>query len=126
MLPRISIVDDINVNSVGVASTLQIGDSEAMVPRSRAFALQREHPIYFGNEGSFSAFPIFSRPIPRPVINENVHMEIINESPVIKVKDVNILSVSAASIVQTGSTKWIDSEARIKHIRHFLSPPEEL
>jgi len=117
---RISITNSIKINSILFSSIFQIGDINILTPRTSVLAVQREVPIFLGNEGNFAKFPLFSRPIPKPKINEPVPMHVINHSPVIKVNRIKINSISASSIVQIGSTNRIDSEARVKHIRQIL------
>jgi spore germination protein PE len=119
-MQRISSVKTINIKSVSFASTFLIGDSVEITPVSRALAVQREALIYYGNEGDLSQFPIFSQPIPKPSITEQISLYRENQRPTINVDHVKVLGVSNSSVFQVGSTKHIDAEARIKHIRQLL------
>jgi spore germination protein PE len=119
-MPRISAVNTIKVNSLTFSSTVLIGDSTEITPVSRALAVQREAQIFYENEGDFASFPIFSQPIPKPEITERITINRINQSPIIKVNHVKVLGISSSSVFQVGSTKIIDAEARVKHIRQLL------
>jgi spore germination protein PE len=117
---RKSVVKNINIHAVTLSSIFQVGDNLVVKPRSRAIAVQREIPIFLGNEGGFSNYPLFSRPIPQPVITEDVRMTVMNKSPLIKVEQIEILSIAASSVFQVGSNQRIDTEARVKHFRQLL------
>jgi spore germination protein PE len=119
-MSRISCVKTINVKAVSFASTFLIGDSTEIIPVSKALAVQREALIFLDNEGDYSQFPIFSQPIPKQQITEQITVNRINHSPFINVGHIKILGVSSSSVFQVGSTKMIDAEARIKHIRQLL------
>ena len=119
---RTSIVKNINISAIDFSSVFQVGDSYYVKPRSMVLAVQREISVFNGNEGHFN-FPIFSKPIPKPIINENVKMNIINKKPVIKVNNINIIGVSTSGIFQVGSTPYIDTENRTKHIRQLIEKP---
>lgn len=121
-MARVSAVQNVVVREVGFASILLAGDCVNVQPRSKALAVQRQSSIYYGNEGSFQQFPIFSKPIPLPVIDENVHFTVNNLNPLIHVKNVDIVSISSSSVLQIGSNRTIDAENRTKHIRQLISP----
>lgn len=117
---RWSVVRDMKVNSVVLSSILQVGDNEIIKPTSKALAVQRELPEFDENEGNFKEFPLFSREIPLPPIdNEAVDVSIDNTSSRIQVGCLNIYGVSSSSVLQVGANKKIQAEARIKHIRQF-------
>jgi spore germination protein PE len=120
MNARTSVVNQINIHAVTLSSTVQVGDNVVVKPRSRAIAVQREIPIFLGDEGGFSNYPLFSRPIPQPIVTEDVKMTVLNESPLIKVGQIEILSVAASSVFQVGTNQRIDAESRIKHFRQLL------
>lgn len=120
MLRRTSIVDQLKIDTVIIASVIEIGDSSYIQSFSRALAVQREKSEYFGNEGSFQ-HPVFYEPIPFQSIDTNFTMQTDQLHPVIKVHSIDINGVSAASIVHIGSSTHISMESRIKHIRHLMS-----
>lgn len=119
-MARISSVTNIDINSVGLASTLLIGDIVEITPRARDLAVQRQVAIFNGDEGDFGSYAMFSRPIPQPVIYEQVGMSVTNTNPYIKVRNVTVMSISAAAVMQVGSNCKVDSEARVINIRQLV------
>jgi spore germination protein PE len=126
MLKRTSCVDWLQLNSVGLSSVVEIGDSSVIQAFSRALALQREQELFSGHEGEFNNFPIFSSNSAIVPITQipNIHID-NTQSPKINVKNLNVNAVSSAAIVHIGSSKSIQMETRIKHIRHLLKLPED-
>ncbi|MGD6817720.1 spore germination protein GerPE [Metabacillus sp. 84] len=122
MYNRNSIVDAAYVNTLGLSSVFQIGDSREIVPKANVFAVQREAEIFYDNEGDFSRYEIFQIPIPRPVRTETVIPSYFHEKPFIRVKFVKLLAVSTSGVFQIGSTDLIDAEARVKHTRQLFRP----
>jgi len=120
MLQRTAVVNDVEINSVAIASVFQIGDSELIQSFSRAIAVQREAELFFGNEGNFAEFPIFSEPIPLPTISEKMNYIRQNNNPFLKVGRIDIIGVSSSAIVQLGNTRHVSLESRVKHIRQLL------
>ncbi|SHE09938.1 Probable spore germination protein gerPE [Chlamydia abortus] len=116
---RISMVGFMKVNLIKFSSIIQIGDSLCLTPEAKVLAVQRSQSSYYGDEGDFN-YPIFTNPIPSPLSEEEVEMQIIDESPYIKVEAIRILGLSVAAIVQIGSNHCIDAESRIKHIRQIV------
>ncbi|MGJ7919532.1 spore germination protein GerPE [Neobacillus sp. LXY-4] len=120
MLKRTSFVDSIKVDSVLFSSIIQLGDSTYIQGGNRAIAVQRQQEIFWGQEGNFRQFRVFSEPIPLPLITESFAMQIVNPPVVcIKVRNIDIIGVSSSSIVHVGNNKSIQMEARIKHIRQL-------
>ncbi|AST90545.1 spore germination protein GerPE [Sutcliffiella cohnii] len=122
---RISKVDDINIHALSFSSHLTIGDSAYINAKARALAVKREYPLFYGNEGNFLAFSLFTKPIPQPVITENVRMTVENPNSDIVVNTVNIKGISSSSVFQVGANKQIQADSRIKHIRQLLSSGEQ-
>jgi spore germination protein PE len=123
-MKRVSIVDNIHVLAMSSACIFHIGDNQVIRPRNHVFALQRKVAEFLGNEGNFDE-PLFTDPIPQPAVICDVTMSVDNLGSFIKVGRVKILGVSSSSIVQAGNTELIDSEARIKNIRQFVTEPGE-
>lgn len=119
---RISRVNEINLHSLSFSSYFHIGDSCYIDAKSRALAVKREFPKFYGNEGNFSDFPIFSLQYPMPRITENVNMSVLNPNPNICVNHITVKGVSSSSVLQVGSSQTICAEVRIKHIRQLLGP----
>jgi spore germination protein PE len=125
MLQRTSIVDVLKINSASFASTIQLGDSCQINGFSRALAVQRESDVFFGTEGNFSSYPVFSEPIPFRPITESISMNIQNPNPLIKVNTVNIIAMSSSAVFHLGNSENVSMEARVKHIRQLLPKEEE-
>ena len=125
MLQRTSCVDTLNLDIVAFASIIQLGDSCIVNGFSRALAVQREAEIFYGNEGNYSAYPVFSKPIPFLPIDEDITYMSHNLNPVIKVKKIGIVGISSASILHVGNSQNISMEVRVKHIRQLLPLKEE-
>jgi spore germination protein PE len=120
-MKRLSIVQLVHNEEIGLSSVLQIGDSREITARAKVLAVQRQYELFFGNEGNVN-YPIFTQPIRRFAIDTtSSQMNRLNESPVISVGTVRVLAVSTASVVQIGSTSIIDTEARVKHTRQLAS-----
>lgn len=117
---RISNVNEINVHTLIFSSHILIGDSCIIDARSKALAVKREYPLYYGNEGSFAEYPIFSLENPIPIVSEKVQMSVSNPNPNIHVNRIRVKGISSSSILQVGSTNTIFAEAKIKHIRQLL------
>ena len=125
MLQRTSSVDALNVKITSFASIIQLGDSCIINSYSRALAVQREVEIFYGNEGNFSSYRVFSEPIPLPAINENLSYISHHVNPIIKVNRIGIIGISSSSILHVGNSKDISMEVRVKHIRQLLPREEE-
>ncbi|MED0668214.1 spore germination protein GerPE [Bacillus badius] len=121
MFKRTSVVQDIRVITMLNSSILEVGDSAELNLRSRVLAVQREAEVFYGREGNFNEYPVFSRSLPIPQIEENVTVTRYNLSPFIRVKHVAITAISSSSVLHIGSTAAIDAECRIKNIRQLLN-----
>ncbi|MGD6792799.1 spore germination protein GerPE [Metabacillus indicus] len=121
---RLSIVNAAYIDSVGISSVFQVGDSVDIIPRVKVYAVQREEEIELGNEGDLRQYNIYSENLPRPLIYENVQTAFFHECPVIRVGGVKVTSISSSGVVQFGSTNTIDCESRVKHIRQLRSRSE--
>jgi len=120
MFVRTSIVDTLKLNTLSFSSIVEIGDSIYIQGFSRALAVQREKDIFFGNEGNFNVFPAFSKNPRFEAIDENFSMYQEQLNPIIKVNSIDIIGVSAASIIHIGSSKHISMESKVAHLRHLL------
>lgn len=121
MLQRTSVVNHIKVETLSFSSILEIGDSTFTQGFSRAIAVQREAEAFFGYEADFRSYSAFQIPIPFSPITENISMYSQQLKPITKVQNIDVIGVSASSILQIGSSKHISMEARVEHIRHLLS-----
>ncbi|MGO4499255.1 spore germination protein GerPE [Paenibacillus sp. 2RAB27] len=120
-MARLSIVGNIYLNSIVSSSTMHAGDNVYTALQNRVFAVQREVPIYYGNEGSFAAYPFFQRPFPIPQPPEPFTMCVDNLGSYITVRNIRILGVAASSLFQIGSNRVTTAETRIKNIRQFVT-----
>lgn len=119
-MKRFSIVRNVKIRTLLFSAIFQVGDNLVIAPKSRVFAVQREIPTFIGNEGNFFEFPIFSKPIPQPLVEEQIHVSTQNVQPYIQVDHLDVLGVSTAAVIQIGSNKVIVTENRTKHIRQLL------
>ncbi|NOV02911.1 spore germination protein GerPE [Paenibacillus planticolens] len=120
-MARLSIVGCVRVTSISSSSVMQVGDNVQSALETKVFAVQREVPIYFGNEGSFAAYPFFRRPFPVPQPPEPFTMCVDNLGSFIRVRDVRIVEVSSSCLFQIGSSRIIGAEARVINIRQFVT-----
>ncbi|MBD1380620.1 spore germination protein GerPE [Metabacillus arenae] len=120
MLNRLSAVDQISVNSVGLSSIFQIGDSVRITPSLKVLAVQRESNLFFAREGNFKNDQAFFQELPIPLITENIQTGFFHDKPVIKVHSIKVMAVSSSSVFHVGSTDRIQTESRIRHIRQLL------
>jgi spore germination protein PE len=125
MLQRSSVVNAMKVTSASFASTIQLGDSRIINGFSRALAVQREADMFYGKEGNFSNYPLFSEPIPLLPITERLTITTHNPLPIIKVNTISILAMSSSAILHAGNSDTVSLEARVKHIRQLFHTEDE-
>lgn len=118
---RLSIVGNVYIHDIGSSSIMHVGDNVNTALKIRVFAVQREVPFYYGNEGSFQAYPFYQRPFPIPQPPEPFTMCVDNLGSFIRVQNIHILGVSSSSMLQIGSNRITSAEARIKNIRQFVT-----
>ncbi len=121
-MPRVSVVNQVKVLDVGLDSIMIVGDLVEFKPVSYALAVQRQGADFFGKEGHFPDFAIFRRPIPVPLVTEQVNVMTYNEGSHIFVNRIYVLGTAACALIQIGSQKRMDAVAKIKHIRKILRP----
>lgn len=119
MISRFSNVTTAYVNSMGLSSVFQIGDSMQVKPSVKVLAEQREEERYYGTEGDLSQYPIYEEEIPQPIFYEQLTTNFFHENPSINVHTINIIALSSSAVFHIGSTKDIVCETRTKHIRHY-------
>ncbi|TXK74828.1 spore germination protein GerPE [Paenibacillus sp. N3.4] len=118
---RLSIVGAVYINDVSSSSFVHVGDHATTILQSRAFAVQREVPFFYGNEGSFSYYPFYQRPFPIPQPHEPFTMCVDNLGSFIRVGGIRILGISSSSGLQIGCNRITAAETRIKDIRQFVT-----
>ena len=121
---RTSIVNSVKNNTLLLGSTIEIGDTKYVEPNAEVFAIQREYPIFYGNEGSYDVYATFRIPILKTNIYEKISATHFHEDPFIKVNRLNIVGISTGAYVQIGSTKNIKTEGRVTNVRHYFFPPK--
>lgn len=121
LLNRISNIHAAYVNSIGISSIFQIGDSMEINPTVKVLAIQREQEIFYGNEGNLQKFSLFRENIPQPFFDEEFYSAYYNETPTINVNGVKVIAASSSAVIHFGSTDEINAVARIKHIRQLDS-----
>ncbi|WP_374721203.1 spore germination protein GerPE [Peribacillus tepidiphilus] len=119
MLSRTSHVETVSLKSVLFSSVFQIGDTSFIDGSTKALAVQREKDIFFGTEGNFNDYPVFSYPTVFIPINENMILMKNNQNPLIKVRNIDVLAVSFSSILGIGNANSVRMQSRIKHIRQL-------
>jgi spore germination protein PE len=123
---RISSIGHINITSVDETSIVEIGDAVKFTPVSHVIAVQRERAIFFENEFNFKDYSMFTQPLVQLVVKDDIALTRINESPVIQVKNINILRVLGSSLIHLGSNQMMKAETRVKNIRHLLREKSQL
>lgn len=119
MHKRTANVDFIKIDSVGLGSCVQIGDSSLIQGYTRALALQREQEIFFTSETSLAPYEVFYQSLPMPPIDEQVFFDSISSHSVIKVGSIRVLGLAAGALVHVGNTCHIQRENRSMHIRQM-------
>ncbi|RRJ65828.1 spore germination protein GerPE [Paenibacillus oralis] len=117
---RTSCVNRLKVTFVIYSSFVHVGDVWGIFPDSQVFALQRQIPVFWGDEGKLEKLPIFFQPFPSQEINEEVIFTQENKSPCIGVNNLYILGISTSAGLQIGNTAILDAKNRTKHIRHLI------
>ncbi|MCP8968243.1 spore germination protein GerPE [Ectobacillus ponti] len=125
MQRHVSVVGNITLLSIGLGSTLQIGDTNFLLLRSRAIAVQRELPIYRGNEIEFSDFDVFTDTdltVPKRVTD--VRMNVVNVNPFLHVGSLEFSSTENSAVIHIGSVEYGQSNSRIHQIRQYMAEDE--
>ncbi|MCR9037631.1 spore germination protein GerPE [Bacillus sp. L381] len=127
MLKRISRLRSAKVNSVGIGSVFQAGDTNEINMKVKVLADQRTLAVYRDDEGSFNRkeYPIFQQPAVMPLPETGVQSAFCHENPSIRVRNVKVQGVSSASVVQIGSSSVVLGDSRLKHIRQIVSPSSQ-
>ncbi|WP_438421574.1 spore germination protein GerPE [Bacillus siamensis] len=127
MLKRISRLRNAKINSVGIGSVFQAGDSNEINMKVKVLADQRSVAVYRDDEGSFNTkeYQIFRQPAVMPLPETGVQSAFSHENPSIRVRNLKVQGVSSASVVQIGSTSVVLGDSRLKHIRQIESPSSQ-
>lgn len=120
---RWSVIDYVKVFNLSEASFIQAGDNMSFNSASKVITVQRQVPTFFGNEGNFNKYPIFSRPSIIPDTQEIISMNVNNECDVIKVGLITIIGIAGSSVFQAGRNTMIESESRVKEFKQLITEP---
>lgn len=120
-MSRTAVVGFVKTLSISAGSILQVGDTAEVTPEAQVFALKRELPRFDGNEGDLSGYPLYTQAFPAVEVYETLGWSVQNADPYLRAGIIEIMGVSASSIVHIGNTSIIATKARIKQIRH-ISP----
>lgn len=118
---RTSKVGSLSVVSMDNTCVVEIGDSERLVPLSRALAVQRERAVYRLDEFRIDDYGLFRRIVSHPAATERIRLLRNNPMPEIRVGNIRIIAMSSSCIVQLGSGSHLHAEARVKNIRHLFN-----
>lgn len=123
-MSRLSVVHLLRANAVSFSSVVQIGDSQEVRLSARVLAVQRQLEYVDSREFPLT-FPIFAKTIPAPPIDaEPLCRLTFHACPLIAVHSIRIIGISATSAVHIGSTKHVQTESRVKHIRQLTERRE--
>jgi spore germination protein PE len=125
MFSRISKVKSIVSDTTSFSSTLQIGDTSYIDGNSQALAVQKRSETFHSVDIHFEDYEIFKRPFYIPRLNEPVISSFSNPNPFIQVGNINIIGISASSVVGVGNVCHARMESRVKHIREVPKENEE-
>ncbi|MFF2499688.1 spore germination protein GerPE [Peribacillus sp. NPDC058075] len=117
MFSRISKVKSLLSDTTSFSSTLQIGDTSYIDGNSKALAVQKRSETFQSVDIHFEDYEIFKRPLYIPRLNEPVIASFSNPNPFIRVGHINIIGISASSVVGVGNVGHARMESRVKHIR---------
>ena len=117
---RSTAVHSLRVISVQISSSILIGDCVAVSPRSYALAVKRTVPAYWVGEEHPGSLRTFSRPVPEVPSITQTTVKIDNPNPVINVGAVEVMTISAASVMQIGNSAIIDTDTRTRNVRHLI------
>lgn len=118
---RLSIVGNVYISGLSLSSIMHVGDNINTTLKTRVFAVQREVPFYYGNEGSFKAYPFYQRPFPIPQPPEPFTKSVDNLGSFIRVQNIRILGVSSSAVLQIGCNRITSAETHVKNIRQFIT-----
>ncbi|PEZ09333.1 spore gernimation protein GerPE [Bacillus sp. AFS018417] len=122
MFRHISVVHQPSVITLGLASIIQVGDTNHIELKNRTLVVQREIPYFLAQEGRWEEYSIFTDDeITIPTRINEVKMNVINKNPFIEVNCVNILSMLNSACFHIGSVDYVFVNSRILQIRHFVT-----
>ncbi|GAA0301049.1 spore germination protein PE [Gracilibacillus halotolerans] len=106
----------LDVETVSFSSIVQIGDSRSVKPSADILAVQKSGQPPSDLGFAWDRYPIFQTKL-LPKIRTNIIDGDHFHASDIKIRKVDVLGVSASSIIHVGNTSHVNSLARTKHIR---------
>ncbi|WP_163583374.1 spore germination protein GerPE [Gracilibacillus saliphilus] len=125
MMPRTTNVKQTRINSISHSSLFQIGDTKELKPQADVLAVQKEGGISSDKGFELNQYRIFNTTIPSIPDPEIVVSNHCHHHQNIYVSNIDVTAISTSAITQLGSSKKINSLARLKHIRILKDENEE-
>lgn len=114
--------EKIRLNGLTYSAIFNIGDTKLARPRSKGIAVQKEGASFQEDHGAdFNEYELFQQKANWPPPGPPVQKKTIQHRGTIQVNRLNIIGVTQSAIFQVGSINQVDSEARLKHTRKYLS-----
>ncbi|MCP3026721.1 spore germination protein GerPE [Halobacillus sp. A5] len=113
---RVADIKNVDAHTVTIGSGLLIGDLKHYRPRTNVIAVQEETRT-FRDWVNLNDYPIYQADLSLPASPIRIDTDFINHSPAIQVQHVHVTGISTAGLLQIGGIDYIDTEARLKHIR---------
>lgn len=116
MIPRISIVDNINIIALGLTGVFNIGDAKFIDSSSQFLSVKRSDTTFLGSEGdTMRRHKVFSEVPSFEPIYEQITMSFINDIPYINVNELSITGITGA-FAHIGSGDTINLESKVLNI----------
>ncbi|KIL45643.1 spore germination protein GerPE [Jeotgalibacillus soli] len=116
-----STVNHVLINTLSFSSVIQIGDSALIDSHSNIIAVHREVEVFFGQEAPFEHYSIFYRPSAAGRLTMINHLLHPTEN---HAETINIVGISASSVLHVGDSSHVRMVSRTKHIRQFYHTPD--
>ncbi|WP_416828699.1 spore germination protein GerPE [Ectobacillus polymachus] len=122
MMKRFSVVDEINISSLGIDAVAQLGDTNTIHAKSRGIAIQQESDQYSIDETPpLASYPLFlDTEITIPTRRKEVRMHTIQECPFIHINQINMTYIQGAAVFHIGNVEYTFSNNRLLQIRHLI------
>lgn len=109
-----------SVNTVLLSATLQIGDCSYIDGKANVMAVHRNMEFPIIRENQFSDYPIYSKPISIPILNEPLKIRFENPCPIIKVNNIELIGATVSAYAGIGNVGHIRMDSRVKNIRDLI------
>ncbi|WP_379970028.1 spore germination protein GerPE [Ectobacillus sp. sgz5001026] len=120
MFSRFSVVDQINITSLGLDGVTQLGDTNTIAAKNRAVAIQKEGNQFSLNVAPLTSFSMFTDyEITIPTRRKEVRLHTINECPFIHVNQITVTFIQSAAVFHVGNVDYVFTNSRLLQIRQF-------